>query len=369
VKVAHLVLSFEVGGLERIIANCITSMPSDTEHTVIALRSYSKEFVASIGKDVNVICLDKPAGQSWASFSYLYKILKRVKPDVLHSYNLSTLEYQVIAWLARVKYRLHAEHGRDIWDPEGTNKKYRMLRRIMSRFVHNFVSVSDDLHQWLINDVGINQDKCKLIRNGVDTDSYRREKYRRGDNPERLVFGHVARLQSIKNQQGLLEAYFSIASQNEVFRQNTKLVIVGTGALEESLKRYANEQKDKGTVEFWGERHDMPQVYQSFNVFTMSSHAEGIPMTMLEAMSSELPILSTAVGGIPEITTEEFAELVPSKSVEKLTKGFETVFDKREHFGAMGQKAREQVILNFSQDKMVKDYYSLYEQGLKNVRN
>ncbi|TDF37301.1 glycosyltransferase [Alteromonadaceae bacterium M269] len=367
-KVAHLVYSFEVGGLERIVANCITSMPAGTKHTVIALRSYSPEFVESIAMDVEVICLDKPEGQSWKSFYDFHKVLRKVKPDVLHSYNLASLEYQFVGWLNRIPMRLHAEHGRDISDPTGSNKKYQFLRRVMSRFVHKIVSVSDDLHQWLINDVGTKPSKCQLIRNGVNTDAYNIEQGAQKEE-QQVVFGHVARLQSIKNQQGLIEAYFMAAAEDASFKQNTKLIIVGTGALESSLKDYVASQEDSVLVEFWGERHDMPEVYKAFNVFVMASHAEGIPMTMLEAMSSGLPVLSTAVGGIPEITTTAFADLVPPKSVDELAKGFLRTYQKRDSFGGMGQKARENVIKNFSQEKMVKDYYSLYEQGLRNVRN
>ena len=371
VKVVHLVYTFIAGGLERIVVNCMASMPDDTEHVVVALHSYSPSFVESLDRNIELICLDKPEGQSWKSFYDFHKVLRTVKPDILHTYNLASLEYQLVGWVNRIPMRLHAEHGRDISDPTGSNKKYQFLRRVMSCFVHKIVSVSDDLHQWLMTDVGIKQSKCQLIRNGVNTEAYNLKQRQGSDDTENstIVFGHVARLQSIKNQQGLIEAYFQAASENDDFRRNTKLVIVGTGALEESLKKYVSMHEDAGDVEFWGERHDMPEVYKAFDVFVMASHAEGIPMTMLEAMSSGLPVLSTAVGGIPEITTAEFADLVSPRSVDDLAKGFATLYEKRASFESMGLKARENVIDSFSQEKMVKDYYSLYEQGLKNVRN
>lgn len=384
----HLVYSFDVGGLERIIANCIASLPDNYEHTIVALADYSEEFVAQLAKPVKMIALNKPQGQSWGTFKQFYSILKQEKPDILHSYNLASLEFQTMAALARVPFRLHAEHGRDVHDPDGTNKKYQILRKLVAPFVHKIVSVSDDLHQWLINVVGLSDKKCHLILNGVDTAQYRPAASKREPHDtyahvntdstgvHKLIFGHVGRLQAIKNQKNLIASYVSACEQSEKFKAETKLVIVGKGPLQEALEQQIVKSSCQQNIEMWGERHDMPAVYQSLDVFVMSSDAEGVPMTMLEAMSSGLPVVSTRVGGIPEITSKQQAILVDAKSVEALSEGLLLMFDKYKAEGEYGpvfsdmQAASQQLVEErFSQNNMINKYLALYQQGLAHVRN
>ena len=372
----HLVYSFDVGGLERIIANCIASLPDNYEHTIVALSSYSDEFVAQLSKPAKMIALNKPQGQSWGTFKQFYNILKQEKPDILHSYNLASFEFQTMAALARVPYRLHAEHGRDVHDPDGSNKKYQLLRKLLSPFVHNIVSVSDDLHQWLINTVGLSAKKCQLILNGVDTTQYKPAETSNKTPQKNLTFGHVGRLQAIKNQKNLIESYILACQQSESFKANTQLAIVGKGPLKEALEQQIATSACQQNMHLWGERHDMPKVYQDIDVFVMSSDAEGVPMTMLEAMASGLPVVSTSVGGIPEVTSKEQAILVDAKSAEALSEGLLLMFDKYQAEGEYGpvfsdmQRASTKLVEDrFSQTSMIKKYLALYQQGLAHVRN
>jgi sugar transferase (PEP-CTERM/EpsH1 system associated) len=388
IKLMHLVYSFDVGGLERIIANCIASLPDNYEHTIVALSDYSEEFVAQLAKPVKMIALNKPQGQSWGTFKQFYSVLRQEKPDILHSYNLASFEFQTMAALARVPFRLHAEHGRDVHDPDGSNKKYQLLRKLVAPFVHKIVSVSDDLHQWLINVVSLSDKKCHLILNGVDTSQYRPAASKREPHDtyahvntdstgvHKLIFGHVGRLQAIKNQKNLIASYVSACEQSEKFKAETKLVIVGKGPLQEALEQQIARSSCQQNIEMWGERHDMPAVYQALDVFVMSSDAEGVPMTMLEAMSSGLPVVSTRVGGIPEITSKEQAILVDAKSAEALSEGLLLMFDKYKAesenspvFSDMQTASQQLVEERFSQNTMINQYLALYQQGLAHVRN
>lgn len=379
IKLMHLLYSFDVGGLERIVANCISSLPEEYEHIIVAVSNYSPSFVAQLSKPVKVISLDKPAGHSWGTYKHFYAVLRTHKPDIVHTYNFACLEYQSMSWLARVPFRVHAEHGRDVHDPDGTNVKYKWLRKIAGVFVHKFVSVSDDLHQWLINVVGLKVKKCQLIINGVDTTEYsplESVQLSSDANDTKFVFGHVARLQLIKNQANLIEAFRLACSESKSFAERTKLVIVGGGPLLENLQSQIDRIDEALSIEMWGERHDMAYVYRQFSVFVMSSDAEGVPMTMLEAMSTGLPVVSTAVGGIPEITSQEQSILVEPNSPKALSEGLLLMFDKFNApnntdggFSNMQTVSRQLVENHFSQASMVSQYQSLYEQGLNHVRN
>jgi sugar transferase (PEP-CTERM/EpsH1 system associated) len=367
IKIVHLVYSFEVGGLEQIILNSIAKMPAHYQHTVIALTHYSESFVSTISSPFEIIKLNKAAGQDWRIFVKLFNLFRSLKPDVLHSYNLATIEYQPLAWLAGVPLRLHAEHGRDSADPQGKNKKHQYLRRLSGVFIHKVIAVSEDLFQWLIEEVKLPTSKCQLIENGVDTDKYH-PPIAAALSQQSLVFGHVARLQSIKNQHNLIQAFKQARGHNALFRDNARLVIVGEGPLAADLQHLA--QKDGvQPIEFLGKKHNMPQIYQQFDAFVMSSDAEGIPMTMLEAMATGLPVLSTRVGGIPQITTKQQAVLVEAQSIDALCAGFLALFAQQGQFLSMGQCSRQLVVDNFSEKKMLNHYQHLYSRGADNVRD
>ncbi len=170
--VCHLIYRFDIGGLERVMANCINAMQENNiEHVVIALTEIG-DFSKHLNPNVKTYQLNKKSGKDLASHWRLFKLLRKLKPDILHTYNLAALEYHPIAKCAGVKGHIHAEHGREISDPLGLNKKHNLLRKLISPFIHYFVPVSSDLQTWLIDVVNISGDKVKLIHNGIDIEKF-----------------------------------------------------------------------------------------------------------------------------------------------------------------------------------------------------
>src|SRR6478672_12716150 len=110
--VVHLIYRFDFGGLETLVAECINRMPVEQyRHAIVCLTGYT-EFAAKISRPgVDIIALDKPPGLALATHVKLWKLLRQLKPAVLHSYNLAAVEYAFTAALAGVPVRVHAEHG------------------------------------------------------------------------------------------------------------------------------------------------------------------------------------------------------------------------------------------------------------------
>lgn len=128
-------------------------------HIIICLKG-STQFRERLQRDdVKIIDLQKKDGQDWASFVTLYQILRQQQVDIVHTRNLATIEYQVPAFLARVNDRVHSEHGWDTFDPEGNKKKYQILRRLISPLVKVFIPLSLHLQSYLVNKVGIPEQK------------------------------------------------------------------------------------------------------------------------------------------------------------------------------------------------------------------
>ncbi len=146
VHIVHLLYRFAAGGLENVIVQLVNGLPqAEFTHTVVALTSVDADFARRISRPgVQVIALHKPPGQPFKLYPTVYRLLRRLKPDVFHSCNIAALEFAPMAALAGVPLRLHAEHGWDVADPDGSNRHYQRLRKFYQRV---FVFFSFDVKE------------------------------------------------------------------------------------------------------------------------------------------------------------------------------------------------------------------------------
>ncbi len=363
-KVLHVVHRLDIGGLERVLLNCINSLPeAQFEHRIVALTGYSEDFKNLLAKPVEVISLNKREGNDWRIFKRFYDQVKIFQPHCVHTYNLATVELQFIAWLSGVKLRVHAEHGRDIFDPSGANKKYRLLRKVLSPFITKIIPVSRDLYDWLLNDVGIRRKKLQLILNGISTSNfYPATKSDFGKRP--FVFGHVGRLAKIKNQQLLVRAFKQASQISADFAAHCQLVIIGGGECFDELNTLIDEFGLQNHIYLPGPKLDMRAEYAGIDVFVMSSLAEGIPMTLLESMACEIPPVVTRVGGIPEVVDASCGMLYESQDQDALATIMLEMFNQPEKVQQLGKNAREKIVSVYSEEAMVEAYRQIYQGSI-----
>lgn len=362
-KIAHLILKLDIGGLERVMLNCIRQMQlanPEFEHVIISLTDANKFSQEALIEPVEVICMNKKEGNDWGLHIRLFKLFRTLNIGVLHSYNLSTIEYQFAAMLAGVKGRIHAEHGRDIGDPKGENKKHNFLRKLMSLCLQKYIAVSDELFHWLIDKVKVNSDKVLLIPNGINTETFNISK----SAGDKVRFINVARLSPIKDHENLLAAC-ELLSKNEAYSDAWQLTIVGDGPLMEQLKESISVKKLTKHVAMVGASDRIAEYLSRSDVFVLSSIAEGIPMTILEAMSAHTPVISTAVGGIPQVISDNVeGKLVVNRNAKALAQAM-SEYLKDPHLVAIhGKAARTKVVEKFNEQKMVEAYIKSYQQVL-----
>ncbi|MBK4734278.1 TIGR03088 family PEP-CTERM/XrtA system glycosyltransferase [Noviherbaspirillum pedocola] len=357
--VVHLIYRFDFGGLETLVAECINRMPKDQyRHAIVCLTGYT-DFASKISRpDVQLIALNKPPGLAPGIHWKLYRLLRQLRPAVLHSYNLAAIEYAFTAAAAGVPVRVHAEHGRDAADPQGLNRKHNMLRRWLVPFIDRYIPVSADLQRWLGQVVGVPTAKTLMIANGVDTERFRpRIEPRDGDE---FVIGTVGRIQDVKNHKGLVEAFVLL---REMLPQRAlRLVIVGNGPLFEPLKQQVADANLQDAVWLAGSRTDIPELMRDFDVFALPSIAEGTPVTILEAMATGLPVVASKVGGIPEVVDEGATGLlVPPSDARSLAEAL-AVYARDPALAARhGAAGRQRVERSNSIAAMVSGYARLYD--------
>lgn len=305
--VVHVLYRFEVGGLQTLLAQCIERMPEQHyRHAVVCLAGHTDYASLVRRPDVRFHTLDKQPGQSFSSHRALWKLLRRLRPAVLHTYNISTIEYCLTAWLARVPLRIHAEHGRDSIEMSGRHRKYNTLRRLLVPFVDTFVPVSADLGAWLRHTVGVPQHKIRMIANGVDTNHFTPgpAPVVQPAAPRTIWIGTVGRIDRIKNHDGLLDAFGLLLAAFPLQQADLRLAIVGDGPLLPALRARVAREAWGHQVWLPGARADVAAIMRGFCVFVLPSLSEGAPVTILEAMATGLPVVASRVGGVPQLVID-----------------------------------------------------------------
>lgn len=365
--VVHLIYRLDFGGLETLLVDCINHMPPERyRHAIVCLTGYT-EFADKITRPgVALYALDKQPGLGLGIHVKLFKLLRQLRPAVLHTYNFACAEYAAPAWLAGVPVRVHAEHGRDASDPQGLNRKHNFLRRALVPFIDRYVPVSHDLHRWLKDVVGIPAAKAELIMNGVDTLRFAPNLPAAAtpwSGEDVFTIGTVGRLQDVKDQASLIEAFALLCARHPEQRARLRLAIVGDGPLRDKLAQKARELGVQDLVWFPGARNDIPELMRAFDVFALSSIAEGTPVTLLEAMACGLPVVATRVGGIPEVVQDGVnGALVPASNPQALAEALELYAKDPARVDAHGAAARLNIERHYSVAAMVGAYTALYDR-------
>lgn len=376
--VAQVVYRFAVGGLENGVVNLINAMPASRwRHVVLSLTEVDPAFAARIVRDdVRCIALAKPPGQGLWQWPRWTRLLRELRPDIVHTRNLAALEMQPAAWAAGVHARVHGEHGRDIEDLHGTSRRHRWMRRLHRPFVQHWVALSGELQGYLHDAVGVPAARVTRIGNGVDDRRFapapgggRQPLTGSPFNDPRLwLLGTVGRMQTVKAQPLLVQAFALALREQPALAERTRLVLVGDGPLRAECETLVREAGIAPLVWFSGERSDVPDVMRGLDCFVLPSLAEGISNTILEAMASGLPVLATRVGGNAELVaegvTDGTGEIVPPGDVSALAAVIARWAADPARAAAAGHAGRRRVERQFSLQAMVAAYDGVYHRVL-----
>lgn len=370
VLIAHLIFRLDVGGLENGLINLVNRLPADKyRHAIISLTTigdFSRRIEAT---NVQFHALDKPPGNDPATYLRFWRLIRSLRPQVLHTRNLATLEYQAIAWLAGVPCRIHGEHGWDVYDPDGSNRRYRLLRRLVAPLVQRFIPMSQDLAAYLKDVVRVSDTRITQIYSGADTSRFRPRMP--GETIEvpadfamegRFVIGSVGRLEPIKNQVELVSGFTKLVGKAGRDPSYLRLILVGDGLLRERIEAMVEEAGIAHQVWLAGTRDDVPALMRSFDLFVLPSINEGISNTILEAMSTGLPVVAARVGGNPELVAPGHSgALYESGDTEELANLLLEYAHDRPRCEREGQESRRIALQRFGIDRMVSDYQSVYD--------
>ena len=363
-NVLHIVDSLEFGGAEKVVVDLANQMSTESSVGVCCVRKYG-ELASQLQNTVQRYCLNKGDGNEYSLWLRLRSMFKQHDVRVVHLHNWGNYLDVAIACLTLPHITLvatiHGPYGE--YPPGIFSSLKRRLRHLLeitlsTRFdriyavAHSIASELTRRH--------LPRQKIAVIHNGISicspTNPASFNDSLPGANHKPLLIT-VARLAPIKNQRMLLEAFRAIADEIA----DARLWIIGDGPDRQELEKFAQELAITDKVWFAGFRADATDLLAHCHGFLLTSHHEGISISLLEAMRAGLPCFATAVGGIPEtIIDNDTGYLIPANDPAILATKVISAWKQPEHLTAMGQRAQTRQKAAFSIESMHEKYLVAY---------
>lgn len=244
---------------------------------------------------------------------------------------------------------------------------YRLLYRLLAGRVDGFIAVSDEVRESLIRQLGPIQDKIFTVCNAVDLKPFERAGDKAALNDQLGLEAHsrlvatVGRLTEQKGHCYLIDAATSVVSAYP----DTHFLFIGDGELRDELELQVQQAGLSQNVHFLGIREDVPDLLAAVDLFVLPSLWEGLSVALLEAMAAGKPMVATMVSGtIQAMTHGETGLLVPPCDSQALARAIAQLLSDPAQAQAMGQKAKQHVIANFSAQKQAEEHLALYHRLL-----
>ncbi|WP_092047891.1 glycosyltransferase [Planctomicrobium piriforme] len=344
-------MTLRTGGLERLLVDFGRFHNRDQyELSFVSLGPVGQpaEDLQAAGFDVET--LGMPKTSKGAALQKLKTLLRDGQFDVVHTHNTYPHFYATLAarW-AGISTIINTQHGRGC----GSGWKSHWQFRIANRLATRVVGVSADATKLCQSQNPASASRMQTIWNGIDLERF---KFTGPRNEPTAI--SVARLSPEKDYATLLHAMQLVIQHEPRFR----LLLVGDGSERARLEQLATELDIRQHIEFLGERKDVPDLLRKAGFFVSSSKTEGISLTLLEAMAVGLPIVTTRVGGNPEIVVEgETGKLAPAQKPEALAAAIREMLDEQPLWPTMADAARKRVEQHFNVRNMVSQYEDLYQ--------
>lgn len=298
----------------------------------------------------------------------VYRLLRREKPDIVHTHTAKAGTVgRIAAWLAGVPIVIHTFHGHVLHGYFGRFKTgfFRAIERFLARRCHKIIAVSERVRQDLLKYGVGDEDKVVRIPLGLELEAFRhpapdaRDSLRRewGLPDGAFAVGMIARMVPIKRHEDLFRAIPAVLEKHP----DTWFIIVGDGERRQELETLAQELGITHRLVFTGFRDDRPDVYSALDLVALTSGNEGLPVAVIEALSSGKPVVATRVGGVPELIEDGVSGFIAEPyDVESISQAFLRALESPERTRGMGLNAQDLTIQRYSIARLIDDLQHLY---------
>lgn len=357
IRVAITIPALVIGGAETMSAQLATHIDND-KFDIIYVVVYGRannslqRYIDESG--INVIFLGKERGISFKAMCSMYRVLYNFKPQILHTH-IQSFAYALPYIITHRIKMLHTIHNRPLYE---SNKKGRTLLKILFTLNKTIpVAISDIIKKETME--LYKKKNVEIIYNPVDVNRFNTKQDRRYEDKDKIIILNVGRLSPQKNQLLLLDAFSKVV----VKYPQVVLQIAGGGELKKDLELKVKNLEIANNVKFLGIVDNVEYYMEKADIFVLCSDFEGLPMTILEAMASGLPIIATSVGGVPDIIKEN-GILVSARDEKALEQAIIQLVEHKELRKIFGIKSRK---LSNQYDilTVTKQYEKLYQKYAK----
>jgi glycosyltransferase involved in cell wall biosynthesis len=363
-RVLFAIAVMPVGGAETLLANLVRRMdPSRFRPELCCLKQLGP-LGESLARDIPVHydLMSRSCRYDVRVLPRLVRLMRRRRFDAVVTVGAGSAMFwpRLAARWARVPVVASALHSTGWPDAVGR------LNRILTPLTDAFIAVASEHGRYLVQEERFPAKKVHVIPNGVDTERFRWSASRRARAREQLgcdadtpVCGIVAALRPEKNHELFLQAAARVHNE----RPDARFVMIGDGEQRERLQQLAGQLGVTDNVQFLGNRSDVADLLPAFDVFSLTSHNEANPVSILEAMASAVPVVATRVGSVAESVVDGLTGyLVDPGDVDALTRHWLALLADGARAREMGTAGREAVCARWSLDRMVEGYQRLIRE-------
>lgn len=353
-KVIQVIPFLSMGGAEIMCENLVYELKRQG-HEVMIVSLYDKkspvtERIEKAGIDIRY--LGKKIGFDFSMFGKLKRLFRAERPDVIHTHLYVTKYVFPVAAQMRIKtvHTLHSvakeENG---WLTRKLNNFFYRNRFVVP------VSLSQRVQDTIVEEYRLKRRLIPVIFNGIDLNKCQIKHDYSNDKNFKIL--HIGSFQDVKNHKGLLEA-FSIFNKKH---PSSHLYLIGYGTLQEAMELLANQLEIESSVTFLGMQSNVHKYISAMDMLVLPSKYEGMPMTLIEAMGSGMPIVATRVGGIPDMLDDDSAILIPVETLA-IAEAFEKYYLSEDLRKLHGMAALKRAT-RFSVETMASNYLRVYVGG------
>jgi glycosyltransferase involved in cell wall biosynthesis len=323
------------------------------------------DLLAAVG--VGLVGLARRGKADFWVWRQLVGLLRRERVDVLHTHKFgSNVWGSLLGRAAGVPVVIAHEHS---WEYEGRPVRQILDRHLIARRADRLIAVSREDQRRMVEVEGIPLARTMFLPNGIPRAQPTNNcdvRAELGIEPEAPVIGSVGSLFPVKAFDVLLRATALLTRD----RPQLQVLIAGEGTQHEALMALARELGVSGSVRFLGRRNDIPEVLRALNIAVCCSLSEGSPLSVMEYMRAGLPVVASAVGGVPDlIEAGVHGLLVAPSDPQALAAALAELLGDPERARTMGVRAYERQRAEFDLELMVRRIEGLYEELLSVARH
>lgn len=365
IHILHLISSNGLYGAENVILSIAKNMNfNGIKSMVVTIKNlhnpHSELFNEAQKRGITAQIIESRGRFDKRTINQLLELIHQHRISVIHSHNYKA---NFVGLLAARKARIPIIATNHLWTQADFKLRlYEFFDGLLLRKFKKIIVVSEQVRKDMLK-ANIPATKITVIKNGI---SFAKEagdgtkfKIGFGIPNNALIVGCIARLSPEKGHTYLLKAAKEITDNNH----NVYFILFGEGPLQEELINKVRSLGLEKRVLFAGYRDDIKNIYSAIDILIQPSLREGLPLSLLEAMSYGTPVIATSVGGVSElITNMRTGLLIKPGSVEEISQALKTLINDAQLRAELGKNAQELVKEHYSLEKMVASYKAIYEE-------